>query len=107
MSKTIDTQVNKILIWTPTITETSIEEPREISKIVRLLHRKAEKCEDFVHIPNQVMFRIELYNNKKLLEKVAVNGDYLNFLPRGKDEWYFMQGLGKKLYEMHGKYLFG
>lgn len=107
MSKTLDAQVNKIFIWTPNIPETLVEEPSEISEIVKLLYGKAEKCEDFVHTPTQVMFRIDLYNNGKLLEKVAVNGNYLNFLLKKEDKWYFIRGLGKKLYEMHGKYLFG
>jgi len=106
MPKTLDAKVDKILIWMPHIGETTIEDPTEIKKIVRLVQRKAERYKYFIDSPQLTpRFRIQLYNGKELLERIAVTGDFLKFILRN-DKWYLMRGLGKELYKMYGKYVF-
>jgi len=91
-------QVNKICIGkfsTSGNGEKTVDDPKEIKKIVSLLQKEAERCPYFVDTPELTSFRIDLYKDQDIVESISVAGDF--FCRDEDEEWYFMRGLEKTL----------
>jgi hypothetical protein len=72
--------------------EKLIEDSSKIKEIVALLEKRSEECEIFVDSPQLMSFRIELYQDKKLLSVVAVVGNAgipVSFM-QIKEQWFFL-----------------